>query len=141
MKPLKFVELFADNSIRIDKLIWIEGNACSVSEQLSDIIDYDLDKLAKAVNLKESILQGDAEDVVLELINHGKTGFLLEVHIPAPEYTSETMYSSSWSGTFLKLFYTAELGQDLFDQILAWKKTIHDKAKEKFRNPLIKVKA
>jgi hypothetical protein len=130
----EFVRSLAESIVRVDKLIWIPGLASCFSDDFRELVENDI---GGSRDIFERIpwietFSGDPDDIVVELIIRGLTGFFAHLSAPIPTaFPYEGSIEYSWGYYRSRWVYA-----DSLDEIAALAKTFRDKTNELARDRL-----
>lgn len=100
--------LFWDESVCVEKIIWVAGQTCHASSEFSDFLDSYIDDAEDLLGIK---IDGndenfDPDEVAAQCVRNNKQGFLVQLSTPAPiKFDSDGGHSFTWGHTNTKWFY------------------------------------
>lgn len=122
-------ELFFDESIRLDKIIWIAASSDGHDDFEEFIEQHDRKERKEVFGVS---LSDDPEEALSQLARANKQGFLVQAATPIPVAFHEngcTTHGFGWCQ--LCWFYTDTLDDAFADRLLEWKESVHAKARKK----------
>jgi hypothetical protein len=93
-----------ENSIRVDKIIWIGGALSSVPDDLEEFIENDEDEAKRLLGVDPEEFDGCLEDYIQEVVMKGNDGFLIYAATPVPSFVGpdSSVVQMSWGYTTMK---------------------------------------
>lgn len=132
-------ELFFDESIRIDQIIWLAACGDQPPDALEEFLEgEDAATLKRVLGLKKSQIEDEdgepirAEELLSTIARSGKQGFLVQAATPIPTAFHEDGHSSHGFGWCqLEWFYTETLDAPFVQRLLDWKTTVIEATRKK----------
>ncbi|HYF37538.1 MAG TPA: hypothetical protein VD994_19710 [Prosthecobacter sp.] len=132
MNRRALVESLRDNNIRIDTIIWLAANACSISDDLSDFLQHECEAATSVLGSEPPVLESELGDYLTELCRKGVNGYLVRVSIPVYTGKGGTTVQFSWGHTYTRWFYFEQWDEtQVHDAAAAWEKELRDAATSK----------
>lgn len=128
---------FYDNSIRLDKIIWLASNLDRHSSDVQDAFEHDYEGIEKALGVKAGSLEDAAEDwegFGSKLAREGKVGFLVQAATPIPDYFDNGTTNLSWGWFQSKWFYTEALDENFLNKLIDWRAGVMESEKKKMKS-------
>ena len=136
MKYLTNINLssdFFDNQVRFDKIYHLGTMISddSIADDLREEVEYDLEQIASALEVKESILEELNEDFSAEAFSsmlyiEKKLGFLCKAASPAKTVLEGGTTTYCWSNYRTAYIY-AETFEDVCSQAIDWANSLKSK--------------
>jgi len=150
----EFSEVCFDLTIRIEDIIWIGGMTECPSEAFKERVWDDPEELLALLGMEDVFAQAveeamsadddmDAQQVLDEVVNRGKLGFLVKASTPVvalhDEPSGSTAVVYSWGRTHNRWFYAEAFDAGLMEQVKAWRDSKWPKPVETTPEALVSV--